>query len=75
MCTPGVLELLAFAMLVLIFLIPFVLFIWALVDILKSEFQDENNKIIWVVVVLLLPLLGAILYFFIGRKQKRILPG
>ena len=51
------------------FLIPVVLLIWALVDILKSEFTG-SNKLIWVLVVILLPLLGSILYFTIGTKQK-----
>lgn len=41
----------------------------ALVDILRNEFTN-NNKIIWVLVVLLSWIIGAILYFFIGRKQK-----
>ena len=41
----------------------------ALVDILKSEFTG-NNKLIWVLVVLLSWIIGAILYFFIGRNQK-----
>jgi len=41
----------------------------ALVDIFKNEFEG-NNKIIWVIVILVLWLIGAILYFFIGRKQK-----
>jgi 4-amino-4-deoxy-L-arabinose transferase-like glycosyltransferase len=41
----------------------------ALVDILKSEFTN-NNKLIWILVVLLSWIIGAILYFFIGRKQK-----
>ena len=43
--------------------------IFALIDILKSKFNG-NDKIIWIVVVLLFGLLGAILYFTIGRKQK-----
>jgi len=54
------------------FLIPvatIVLIIWALVDILKSEFTG-SNKVIWVLVVLFLPIIGSILYFVIGRKQK-----
>lgn len=54
------------------FLIPvatIVLIIWALVDILKSEFTG-SNKVIWVLVVLFLPLIGSILYLVIGRKQK-----
>jgi hypothetical protein len=41
----------------------------ALVDILRNEFTN-NNKIIWVLVVLLSWIIGAILYFFIGRNQK-----
>ena len=41
----------------------------ALVDILKSKFEG-NNKLIWVLVVLFFNLIGAILYFTIGRKQK-----
>ncbi|MDO9593586.1 MAG: PLD nuclease N-terminal domain-containing protein [Lutibacter sp.] len=41
----------------------------ALIDILKSKFNG-NDKIVWVLVVLFLNLIGAILYFTIGRKQK-----
>ncbi len=41
----------------------------ALIDILKSEFTD-NNKLIWVLVTLLGGFIGVILYFLIGRDQK-----
>ena len=41
----------------------------ALVDILKNEFTG-NNKLIWVLVILLSWIIGAILYYFIGRNQK-----
>ncbi len=41
----------------------------ALVDILKSKFNG-NDKIVWVLVVLFFNLIGAILYFIIGRNQK-----
>ncbi|HEY9170611.1 MAG TPA: PLD nuclease N-terminal domain-containing protein [Lutibacter sp.] len=42
----------------------------ALIDILKNKFND-NDKIVWVLVVLFTGLLGAICYFAIGRKQKQ----
>ena len=45
-------------------------FIYVLVDILKSEFTNSINKIIWLIAVIFLPILGIVLYFFIGRKQK-----
>lgn len=43
--------------------------VWALVDILKSEFVGLN-KLIWLALVIFLPLIGVILYYFIGREQK-----
>jgi hypothetical protein len=50
-------------------LFTIVLALLALVDILKNEFTGYN-KLIWVIVVILLPLLGSILYFVIGTNQK-----
>jgi hypothetical protein len=50
-------------------LFAIVLALLALVDILKNEFTGYN-KLIWVIVVILLPLLGSILYFVIGTNQK-----
>lgn len=44
--------------------------IMALVDIVRSEFRGPNDKVIWVLIVLFLNLIGAILYFLIGRKQR-----
>ncbi len=47
-----------------------ILTIMALIDILKSKFNG-NDKIVWILVVLFFNLLGAILYFIIGRNQKQ----
>lgn len=41
----------------------------ALYDILRSDFVG-NNKTIWVIVVILLPLVGTMFYLLIGRRQK-----
>jgi hypothetical protein len=48
-----------------------VFFVWigALVDVIKSRFAG-NKKIIWIIVVIFLPVIGAILYLSIGKKQK-----
>ncbi len=54
-------------------LIPIILWIFALVDILKNEFTG-SNKIVWLLVVILLPVIGAVLYFILGRNQKIKLP-
>lgn len=41
----------------------------ALIDILRSDFKG-NDKIIWVLVVLLFNIFGSIIYFAIGRNQR-----
>lgn len=63
-------------MLLLFFIgIPTILWVWALMDLLSSDFVSSTNKLLWVAMILFLPILGAILYLLIGRKQKvRTLP-
>ena len=55
--------------LVIIFLLAFLMPIVALISILGNKFKD-NDKLIWVLVVLLLPFVGALLYFFIGYPKR-----
>ena len=42
----------------------------ALFSLLKSSFKDSTTKLIWVLVILLVPVAGPILYFVIGRRQR-----
>jgi hypothetical protein len=46
------------------------LIVYSLIDILGGNFRDSTTKLIWLLVVLLMPLLGSVLYFAIGRNQK-----
>jgi hypothetical protein len=57
----------------LVSILTLVLFVWALVDILGSR-RDGMGKLIWVLICLFLPLLGPILYYFIGRKGSPAAP-
>jgi hypothetical protein len=57
------------AIMLMIATIPFILWLLALIDILRSEFSG-SNKFIWFLAVTFLPLIGSILYFFFGYKQK-----
>lgn len=63
----------AFARLTLFVLIiagiPFLIWLICLIDVLRNEFTG-NNKIIWFLVVFFLPVIGSMLYFFIGTDQK-----
>jgi len=41
----------------------------ALISALKKDFSG-NDKFVWVAVILLLPFIGATLYFLIGRGRQ-----
>ena len=43
--------------------------IWAIINILQSS-SANDKKLLWVVVVVLLPLLGLILWFFMGPRDR-----
>ena len=54
---------------ILISILAFLLPLIALIDIVRNEYTN-SNKLIWVLVVLLFPFFGPILYFIFGPKQK-----
>ncbi len=45
-------------------LLCFVCWVVALVDCIKG---NSPNKLVWIVVIILLPFLGTLLYFALGR--------
>jgi len=50
-------------------LIILVLDIWAIINIIGSA-ASTGTKVLWIVVVLLLPVLGLILWFLMGPKKS-----
>jgi hypothetical protein len=53
-------------------LLVLVLDIIALVSLLKSG-ADTGTKILWVVLIVLLPVLGMILYFLMGPGRRKVI--
>ncbi len=51
-----------------------VLWIYCLVDVIRAEFKGESDKIIWLILIVMLPMIGSILYLTIGVKQKKARP-
>jgi len=48
-------------------LLILVLDIIAILDVLKSS-MDSGKKALWVILILILPVVGMVLYFLIGKK-------
>ncbi len=49
-------------------LVVLVLDIVAIVDAVKSSL-DTGKKVLWIILILVLPILGMVLYFLLGRKK------
>ncbi len=49
-----------------------ILFIWALVDCIRRQFTNPNDKVLWLVLIILIGWIGPILYLIIGRKKGTI---
>lgn len=49
-------------------LIVLVLDVVAIVDCIKT-IKDTGKKILWIALIVILPLVGLILYYFVGKKK------
>lgn len=63
----------------MLFLIPLSLalmafWIWMLIDAIQNKGLGESEKMVWVVVIALTHLIGALIYFFAGRPKGKSPP-
>ncbi|MDX9746673.1 MAG: PLDc N-terminal domain-containing protein [Syntrophales bacterium] len=49
-------------------LIILILDIWAILQVLKSN-ATTGTKVLWTVLIVVLPLLGLVLWYFMGPKK------
>lgn len=48
-----------------------IVWIWAIVDVIKSDFKDATVKFVWIAVLIFIPFVGAIIYPFVGKSTKK----
>jgi hypothetical protein len=48
----------------------FVFWVWILIDCCTHEPSTGNDKIIWVLVIVLANGIGALIYYFVRRPQR-----
>jgi len=49
----------------------FAFWIWMIVDCAQRQFPGENDKLVWILIIVLTSWIGALIYFFIGRPKGR----
>ena len=52
-------------------LCAFCFWIWMLVDCLKHESSEGNDKITWTLVIVFTNWIGALIYFFVRRPERK----
>jgi hypothetical protein len=48
----------------------FILWVYCLIDVLRSDFKDPNMKLIWVLILLFVHIMGPLAYLFLGKNSK-----
>ncbi len=48
----------------------FAVWVYCLVDILRSNFKDPNMKMIWIVIIVFAQFFGPIIYLAMGKSTK-----
>lgn len=53
-------------------LLSIVLFAIALIHLIRTRLRSPSIKLFWLIVVLIIPIVGPVLYFLIGMKDQEI---
>lgn len=48
----------------------FAVWVYCLVDIIRSNFKDPNMKMIWIVIIVFAQFFGPIIYLAMGKSTK-----
>ncbi|HYU74112.1 MAG TPA: PLD nuclease N-terminal domain-containing protein [Ktedonobacteraceae bacterium] len=47
-----------------------IFWLWVLVDCLTKEPSQGNDKVAWTLFILLVPFIGALIYYFVRRPER-----
>ena len=65
----GIFGLLMFLIMAAFSLACFAFWLWMLVHAITNKGIADTEKIVWVIVIIFLPFLGSLIYFFVGRPK------
>jgi hypothetical protein len=66
----GIISLFFMVLCGIIALLVFVFWIWMLIDAIQNKGLTDGEKIGWVLAIVFLHIIGALLYYFIGRSKR-----
>ena len=59
----------------LIAILGTIFWIWMIVDCATNELSEGNDKVIWILVIVLTHFIGAAIYYFARRPERKRIVG
>jgi Phospholipase_D-nuclease N-terminal len=47
-----------------------IFWLWMLTDCASNEPSEGNDKLTWILIILLVPFFGSVIYYFVRRPQR-----
>ena len=66
----GIFIIFAFLAILALILLISCFWVWMIVDCAKREFEKPDEKTVWILVIVLVGVIGAIVYFFAVKSNK-----
>lgn len=60
-----------FGLFILLGIACFIIWLWLLIDCIKRDFSKPNDKIMWVLLLIFIPIIGIIIYYFVVKRKSR----
>lgn len=57
--------------LLLVFALPFLLTIYCVIDLVRSDFKDKNTKLLFLILVFIAPFIGSVVYLYLKRNYVK----
>ncbi len=52
-------------------ILALIFWIFMIVDVVQRKFKHENDKIVWILVVILAGIIGAAIYYFVIKRENK----
>ncbi|MFZ9044267.1 MAG: PLDc N-terminal domain-containing protein [Cyclobacteriaceae bacterium] len=59
----------AYLIIIPLFVFPILFWVWAIVDVIRRDFTEHEQKLSWLMLVILIPVIGAVIYHQRGKTQ------
>ena len=53
----------------LIGILGMIFMVWMLIDCVQRKFKKDNDRVIWVLIIVLLNWIGALVYYFVVKRK------